>query len=188
VEADSKLGNLRDLGTISPGAVKSGAMALSVLGSAIIFAMMVLIISDIAGRFLFNRPISGVPEIVELAIVVVVFLQLPDALANGRLVRSDEIHKILSARRPKLGMSLALIFELLGGVLLALLAVGTFPIFYRAWSDNLFAGNPGVFTVPNWPVHLIIVFGSALTSAIFLSAAIRRIVEMHGKADRFKRP
>jgi TRAP-type mannitol/chloroaromatic compound transport system permease small subunit len=166
---------IRALGAIPPGTIKYIAMTLSALGSLIIFGLMILISLDISGRFLLNRPISGVPEIVELAIVMIVFLQLPDSLGANRFVRSDEIHLMISTRSPRLGASLAVFFELTGAILLALLAWGTLPIFYEAWEDNLYAGNPGVFTTPIWPVHLVIVVGSILTSIVFLFAALRRL-------------
>ncbi len=166
---------VRDLGAIPPGAIKYTAMTLSALGSLIIFGLMVLISLDIAGRYLFNRPISGVPEIVELAIVMIVFLQLPDSLGADRFVRSNEIHLMISTRLPRLGVSLAIFFELTGAILLALLAWGTLPVFYEARTNNFYAGNPGVFTAPIWPVHLVIVIGSILTSIVFLFAALRRL-------------
>ena len=51
-------------------------LALNVIGTAGIFLLMLLINADVLGRSLFDRPISGVPEIVSLSIVAIVFLQI----------------------------------------------------------------------------------------------------------------
>ena len=50
------------------------------LGTAWIFVMMVLINADVIGRAVFNAPIRGVPLIISLSIIAIVFLQLHDAL------------------------------------------------------------------------------------------------------------
>ena len=64
-------------------------------GSVLILAIVVLINLDVFSRFLFNNPIDGVTELVELSIVAIVFLQLADAVRNGRLTRSDGLYNRL---------------------------------------------------------------------------------------------
>lgn len=68
---------------------------LMVAGLAV-FAMMVAGASDAFGTF-FGRPISGALEFAELLMVLVVFLSLPDAEANGRHITID----LISSRLPK---------------------------------------------------------------------------------------
>ena len=57
---------------------------LNSVGTAWIFALMVLINVDVIARFVFNSPIQGVTELVELSIVGIVFLQISDAVFGGR--------------------------------------------------------------------------------------------------------
>ena len=45
-----------------------------------IFVMMALITTDIVMRFVFGAPISGVTEIIEISIVIIVYLQLTHTL------------------------------------------------------------------------------------------------------------
>ena len=45
-----------------------------------IFVIMFLMTGDVLGRVLFNRPITGTPEIVKVSIVGIVFLQIPHTL------------------------------------------------------------------------------------------------------------
>ena len=42
-------------------------------GTLLILALLVLINTDIVGRAFFNTPVSGVPEMVRLSIVAIVF-------------------------------------------------------------------------------------------------------------------
>ena len=61
--------------------------ALNVLGSIWILAVMVLINVDVFGRALFNDPVAGVPEMVQLSIVGIVFLQITHTLRMRRFIR-----------------------------------------------------------------------------------------------------
>jgi len=62
---------------------------LNAIGTLWIFLLMVVINTDVFSRLLFNHPIDGVPELIELSIVGIVFLQLCDTVRAGRLTRSD---------------------------------------------------------------------------------------------------
>jgi hypothetical protein len=95
------------------GHVLSG---LNSVGSVWIFVLMVLINADAFGRTLFNAPINGVPEMIELSIVGIVFLQMGDALRNGRLTRSDGFFNLALTRLPTLGRAMGATFDLLGAV------------------------------------------------------------------------
>lgn len=169
-----------DEGVSSLGAIPSGFLKnlnawLNALGGLVIFALLLLINSDVLGRFFFNRPIAGVPEIAELAIVVIVFLQIGNAVGSGRFIRSDEFHKMITRRFSRLGNLLAALYELAGAGLIAVLFAGTIPVFLDSWQNDRYMGNPGVFTAPVWPVQLTIVVGSGLTALVFLYAAILRL-------------
>ena len=54
-----------------------------------VFLLTFLICADIVGRTVFDRPILGVTEIVSLSLVAFVFLQLPYAIAQRRLMRVE---------------------------------------------------------------------------------------------------
>ena len=82
-------------------------IAFNVIGTMLIVALMVLIGADVAGRGLFNAPISGVPELVTLSIVVIVFLQIPQTMRAGRLTRSDAILEAVRSRAPRASSSWA---------------------------------------------------------------------------------
>ena len=87
---------------------------LNAAGTAWIFVIMVLINTDVFARFLFNRPISGVPLIIEMSIIAIVFLQLAAALRGGRVTRSDVLIGRLLVHRPQLGYTLQAFYHLAG--------------------------------------------------------------------------
>ena len=129
---------------------------------------MFLICADITGRTLFNSPIRGVPEMVSLSIVGCVFLQLANTLHVGRITRAEVLIEWLEKHRPGAGAFYNLIFDLTGALVFALISFGTWPVFTRAFETAEFAGVEGDFTVPVWPIKLIIVVGAAATALEYL--------------------
>ena len=103
---------MREQGNPIGRAFSKFVSALNTAGGVLIFAIIVMINLDVFSRFLFNHPIDGVTELVELSIVAIVFLQLSDAVRNGRLTRSDSLYKRLCDRNPKLGHLFGIVFEM----------------------------------------------------------------------------
>jgi len=180
--AGSKSGNTNKAPS-QDGAFDSGLgrvlSGLNSVGSAWIFVLMVLINADAFGRTLFNAPINGVPELIELSIVGIVFLQMGDALRNGRLTRSDGLFNLALARRPALGRAMGAGFDLLGAVFMALILYGSVPLLAEAWTRDYYVGVEGWFTMPVWPVKAIIVIGCVVTLAQFLAFAQRYLAPRH---------
>ncbi len=143
------------------------------IGTLWIFAFLLLINADVVGRNVFNDPIDGVIEMVELSIVAVVFLQLGDATRVGRLTRSDGFFRLILRRAPRVGRRMGALFDLLGALFMFFILYGTFPLMTEAWKYNHYVGNVGVFKFPTWPVKLIVVLGCLATMLLFLSLAWR---------------
>lgn len=162
-------------GTLVPSALRRGAEVMGVIGALLVLLLAVMINSDILSRLLVNRPVRGVAEMVELTIVVIVFIQLPLTVATGGLIRSSELHRRIGARWPGVGKAMTLAFELAGIVVFAALAWGLWPKFVDAWQDNLYKGQPGLFTVSTWPAILASVVGSAFSSVCFIVSFLRRL-------------
>ena len=160
---------------------------LNSLGTVWIFALMVLINADVLGRAGFNRPIPGVPEMVEMSIVGIVFLQLAQTLRDNRFIRSEGFHQRLLARRPALAHTLGALYDLTGGALFAIILYGTWPRLVRAWIEGHYVGNLGIFTAPVWPVKLIIVIGTMFLLVQFLLCAWRQAVLACGGGRRRRR-
>lgn len=157
-------------------------VALNSLGTILIFGLMVLINLDVFSRFLFNAPIDGVTEMVELSIVAIVFLQLGDAVRSGRLTRSDGLFSRLLAAKPNLGHMLAAFYELCGAFFFSAILVGSYARLLEAWERGYYAGNEGLFVMPVWPVRLILVVGCVTVILVFLSAMVRHLSQIGGSA------
>lgn len=148
--------------------------AANICGSVLILGLVCLIGADVLGRNLWSAPISGVPEMVTLSIVAIVFLQAPQALKAGRMTRSDAVILGLSRRYPRAGAALETCFDLAAVGLVSVIFYATWPFFTRAWARGDFVGAIGDFTAPTWPVKLIILIGCALLAFQFLARIIRR--------------
>jgi TRAP-type mannitol/chloroaromatic compound transport system permease small subunit len=135
--------------------------AINAIGTFWIFVMMLLINADVFMRYLFNSPVRGVPLVISLSIVAIVFLQMPDALRNGRFTRSDAVIGRLLRRRPKLGNFLEFVYNVCGVFIMAILFHFTIPFFLKDYNQNVYAGNEGDFTLQLWPIGMTILIGTA---------------------------
>lgn len=162
--------------------------ALGVAGSLWIFAIMLLINVDVFGRFLFGAPVTGVPEIVSLSIVGIVFLQLSNTLRVRRFIRSDVIIGRLLETRPRIGHALQAVHHVAGLLVLATLVYFVTPKLVEAWVDGIYIGDIGHFTMQTWPILTIIVGAGAVTCLQFAFHLVTdiRIVFGHDHADKGK--
>lgn len=134
-------------------------MGLNVIGTLLILGLMILINSDIIGREVFLSPVSGVPEMVSLSIVAIVFLQVGQAFRMGRFTRTDALINTLERSVPRFRAFLELIYCAAGFFVIAALLSASYPLFTKAWERNTFVGTVGDFIAPIWPVKLIILIG-----------------------------
>jgi len=165
-------------GSIVGRAFSRFVAGLNSVGGVLIFALVVIINLDIFSRFLFNAPIDGVTELVELSIVAIVFLQLADAVRNGRLTRSDGLYSKIKEKSPRAGHMLGVFFDLSGAAFFVTLIAGSVPRFIDAWERGYYAGNKGIVVIPVWPVRLIIVIGAVTVVFVFLGLVRRHLVAL----------
>jgi len=141
---------------------------LNTLGTAWIFVMMMLIVFDVGMRMFFNSPVRGVPLIITMSIVAIVFLQLADALRAGRLTRSDILIGKLLNTRPVLGHWMQAVFHFAGVVLMIVLVRFSMPLLEKAWRLDSYDGTEGDFTFPEWPIKAVVVVGAGVCAIQFL--------------------
>jgi TRAP-type C4-dicarboxylate transport system permease small subunit len=143
------------------------AIAANVAGTFTVLALVVLLNVDVIARGVFNAPLKGTYELVQLSVVFIVFLQLADVARVDRLTRSDGFLNVIHQRRPGVAASMRRIINAVSAIFMGLIAYIMFPEFLKMWGTNDFFGVPGVFTVPWWPVKLVIAAGAGLTCVIF---------------------
>lgn len=157
---------------------------LNVAGTLLILALMVLVNADVIGRGAFSAPISGVPEMVSMSIVAIVFLQIAQTFRKGRLTRAEALLSPLGQRAPRLRLVLELLFAVAAAALIWVLFSASLPLFEKAWVRGTYEGTVGDFTAPIWPVKLIILVGcAALWVQLVLSACetLLRLIAGEGR-------
>ncbi len=153
----------------------AATQVLNVMGTALIVGLMLLIGGDVVGRNLFDAPIAGVPELVALSIVAIVFLQVPQTLRAGRFTRSDALLGAAIGFAPRTARAMEIVFDLSAIFLLGALLYASWPLFTQSWNNNTFVGAIGDFTAPVWPVKLVICVGTLMLMAQF-AARIARLL------------
>lgn len=154
---------------------------LNAVGSAWVAALTVLICADILGRVLFKFPLVGVPEIVKVSIVAIVWLQIPHTLKTGGHLRSDVLLRFLS-RRSRAAVDLFAC--LLGALIFGLLVYSGWDTMIQAWEMGEFEGELPV-RVPTYPLRSIVLLGAGLTALQFLlmaAEAARRLADRSAEA------
>ena len=153
---------------------------LNAAGSLVIGAVMLLMCADVLMRDLFNQPLDGVAEMVAASIIIIVFLQLPSTLRHGRMSRADLFIDPFIQRRPVAGHLLNSVFSLAGVFACGVIAYATWPLLAKAWRDNEFFGIEGVFTMPVWPMRVVVFVGAALAAiqyALMVFQDLKRVIE-----------
>mmetsp|Transcript_33331 Transcript_33331/g.63834 ORF Transcript_33331/g.63834 Transcript_33331/m.63834 type:complete len:184 (-) Transcript_33331:46-597(-) len=148
------------------------AIAANALGTLVVLALVVVLNVDVIARGFFSAPIKGTYEMVQFSVVMIVFLQLADVVRVDRLTRSDGFLNLMHHRRPLFTANLRRIINALSAIFMGLIAYITFPEFLKMWATNDYFGVPGLFTLPWWPVKLVISVGTTLACVIFVLKVI----------------
>ena len=150
------------------------------VASGWIFILMILISVDILLRFIFNSPLSGTTEIVEISIVTILYLQLAHTLKVGRVTRSDALYSRILRKWPPIGNTLGILFHLAGVGLMVAIVLGGWPKRLQAYHAGHFVGNTGVFTFPEWPQRFVLVIGCAMLGIQFALMAVDNLRGLFG--------
>lgn len=148
--------------------------ACNLVGSGLILVVTLAVGADVIGRGAFGAPLAGVPELVTLSVVAIVFLLGPAALRAGRLPRAEAADLFLAPRAPRLGRALADLGDLAGAAMMGVIFWASWPIFLRAAGRGEFVGSVGDATAPVWPVKAALLAGCALLLLQFLARIARR--------------
>lgn len=148
------------------------AIIANALGTLVVLALVVILNLDVIARGVFSEPIPGVYEMVQFSVVMIVFLQLADVVRVDRLTRSDGFLTVVSGKRPVFAANMRRIINALSAIFMGLVAYITFPEFLHMWDTKDYFGVPGLFTLPWWPVKMVITFGTALSCLVFVIKVI----------------
>lgn len=117
-----------------------------ILGGVLVFSLMLLIACDVAGRYFFNKPITGTLEISQNVMVLLVFSSIPYyQLTHGHMT----ITMLTERVPPKVRFWLSVVANFITAGTCALLAWQTFA--NTAHSFKLKETATGLLQIPLWP-------------------------------------
>jgi TRAP-type C4-dicarboxylate transport system permease small subunit len=148
--------------------------ALLFVAALLAFLLSFLVVADVTGRALFNRPVRGTPEIVSLSIVIICYLQAAYAIRSGGMLRMDALVLALPGRARA---ALDIVGALLGAAFFGLILWGGIDPAIYAWTSGEFEGE-GALRVPVWPARFVIILCSALAMLNYLLLAWRRAQDL----------
>ncbi|MBW6493971.1 MAG: TRAP transporter small permease [Burkholderiaceae bacterium] len=149
--------------------------ALNMIGAVWVALIMVLITVDVTGRAFFDSPLFGVPEIVKISVVGLVWCMMAHTLKVGAHLRSTIL---LDRMPPRLRKAVEILSCVLGVAMFALIVYSGWNNMIDAWQIKEFEGEDPV-RVPTYPIRSLVIIGAALTSLQFL---IMLFEQIRGKA------
>lgn len=154
---------------------------MNALGTSLVLFIMGVVLTDVIGRGLFSRPLTGTAEMVAMCIAVIVFLQFPSTLAAGRVIAADGLVEWLGQRSVRAEQWLLALHHAVGAGLFAVTAYYVWPLVKIAYTSGDYYGTPAMFSFPKWPIFSVVCFGCAimtlqycLMTAQFLHAGWQR--------------
>lgn len=138
---------------------------MNAIGTSLVMFIMLVVLADVLGRGLFSAPLPGTPEMVAIAVAVIVFLQIPSTLASGRVIAADGVLRWIGRRSLRTQQWLQAFHHLVGAVLFAITAHHVWALVVIAFDSGDYYGNPVMFAFPKWPVYSVILLG-CITMAV----------------------
>lgn len=138
-------------------------------GVSVLLVMMILVTTDVTLRYVFNSPLRGVYEIIEVILVIVVSFGMAYTAMQKGMVAVE----VLVERYPPRVRIIADIFNSLAGlVFFSLISWKTAEqaMTYRAAGETTY-----VSALPLYPFALVVSFGTALLSLVLFIQLLESI-------------
>jgi TRAP-type C4-dicarboxylate transport system permease small subunit len=131
------------------------------------FVMMVLVVANVGGRYLFNRPVTGTLEVTESLLVLIIFLSVALTQYDGGHIRVNIVTRRLPPRAARV---FTVISMLCGCAFFTWCGYAAWIFAAQAYSFN--EQEWGEIVFPLWPMKFVVFFGIALLAIQFLLDAI----------------
>ncbi len=151
--------------------------ALAYVGACSLFGIMCLTTADVAGRYLFNAPITGVFELTEFMVLVLIFSFLAYTQHSKGHVAVD---LLVSLFPKKIQRSIALFNH---SICLILMCLITYMGFRRALELVEFREASPNLAVPIYPFVLFLVLGCVAMSLEYVRDLLRILGEKKENVD-----
>jgi TRAP-type C4-dicarboxylate transport system permease small subunit len=150
--------------------VAAAATLLAAAGVLCVFALMVLVTSDVVARYGFNNPSNWADEGATFLLVAIVFLGLAQNLRQGSHIRIDAFIKPLPAGAHA---ALELIAYSVGVVFSVVLFLGAWTRFDNFWSRNITGDSP--LMTPLWIPMLPVLAGAVAFGLVMLAGFVAQL-------------
>ena len=156
----------------------------NIIGTILIIFIMIIVNADVIGRELFLKPVAGVPMMVSMSIVAIVFLQTPQTFNRGRLTQNVAILNAIGRRTPLVKLLLDITYSIAAFFLIFQIFKSTYPLFIKSWVRNTYEGTIGDFTAPIWPIKFVILLGCFLLMVQIMLFGIRQVIKYYDPAHQ----
>jgi TRAP-type C4-dicarboxylate transport system permease small subunit len=147
--------------------------AANLISAVCVLIMMVLVIADIFGRYLFNSPVPMTYEVGSFLMVFIVFLGLAYTQRTGAHIRVEFFTLHLP---PRVRCILDMVASVLGLLLYLIIVYQSFIWSYTSWQVGDYVA--GLVNIPRWPSQFVVPLGSALLCLQFIADIMRRVAEL----------
>ena len=144
--------------------------AFGLLAAVSIFIMLVLVVANVIGRYVFNAPITGAFEITESLLVVIIMLGLALTQYYDGHIRVTILTRRMPARWARLAKIATL---LLGAVFFLWCAYASWKFALESYSFK--EQEWGTITFPLYPFKFVVFLGVVLLAVQFLLDTINEI-------------
>lgn len=144
------------------------------------FVMMLLVVANVLGRYLFNMPLTGALEFTESLLVLIIFLSIGLTQYDGGHIRVS----LITGRLPKAWQRVLTVIAMLsGGAFFTWCAYAAWVYAAQSYSFNEQEWGEVVF--PLWPMKFVVFFGiSMLAIQFFLDAIAETMMQIAADDDR----
>jgi TRAP-type C4-dicarboxylate transport system permease small subunit len=132
------------------------------IGALTLACLMFLIATDVILRYIFSRPIAGSFELVEIAMMLIVFLGLSNTYVNKGHISVDLIVSGFSKKARSISDA---INAFIGFAVTALMTRQMFLLAIENWNRGQVTSTLGI---PLHPARFLAAFGMAMFSLVFL--------------------
>lgn len=148
----------------------------NIFGAILLLGMMFLVVADVTGRYLFNRPIHGTMEITTFIMVGLVYLTIAHTQAIKAHIKVELIFERLSIKG-KAGLQL--ITCTIGTIIFALITWQGVRLALDAWRYKEY--TDGLIPFPTFPAKLAIPVGCFIFCLRFLVDIFSSVKVLIGK-------
>jgi TRAP-type C4-dicarboxylate transport system permease small subunit len=166
------------------GIIGKAETLLATIASAVLFAVMAIVASDVAMRYVFNHPFGWSYDLVSLYFTLVLFyFCLSRAFSGHAHVGVDILHYYVSARTRRI---FALLTCIISAPLFATISVVTFQRAINAYAQHHII--EGAIEWPTWAYIALAPLGTGLLTLRLLTDAVAHAVTLGGGPELIKLP